>query len=125
VACGTGKTPTASFINEKLAAERTLGAVAVSPNAARWTANTKAGFDFLPPTCEINRPLSRGHAGRRLPSTCAVVHKHVQTVIVGQMVTGAGSPQQVSVARSSLPTEPLCCAARPICELRWRAVGAS
>ena len=50
MACGTGKTLTALFINEKLAAERTLVLVpSLSAQTLReWTANTKVGFDFLP-----------------------------------------------------------------------------
>ena len=52
MACGTGKTLTALFINEKLAAERTLVLVPslslLAQTLREWTANTKAGFDFLP-----------------------------------------------------------------------------
>jgi predicted helicase len=43
MACGTGKTLTALFIHEKLAAERSAGAgsvtVAVGPTLREWTAN--------------------------------------------------------------------------------------
>ena len=52
MACGTGKTLTALFINEKLAAQRTLVLVPslslLAQTLREWTANTKAGFDFLP-----------------------------------------------------------------------------
>ena len=52
MARGTGKTLTALFINEKLAAERTLVVVPslslLAQTLREWTANTKAGFDFLP-----------------------------------------------------------------------------
>ena len=52
MACGTGKTLTALFITENLAAERTLVLVpslSLSAQTLReWTANTKLGFDFLP-----------------------------------------------------------------------------
>ena len=52
MACGTGKTLTALFITEKLAAERTLVLVPslslLAQTLREWTANTKAGFDFLP-----------------------------------------------------------------------------
>ena len=52
MACGTGKTLTALFINEKLAAERTLVLVPslslLAQTLREWTANTKEGFDFLP-----------------------------------------------------------------------------
>jgi superfamily II DNA or RNA helicase len=51
MACGTGKTLTALFINEKLAAERTLVLVPslslLAQTLREWTANTKAGFDLL------------------------------------------------------------------------------
>ena len=52
MACGTGKTLTALFITEKLAADRTLVLVPslslLAQTLREWTANTKAGFDFLP-----------------------------------------------------------------------------
>ena len=52
MACGTGKTLAALFITEKLAAERTLVLVPslslLAQTLREWTANTKAGFDFLP-----------------------------------------------------------------------------
>ena len=52
MACGTGKTLTALFITEKLAAERTLVLVPslslLAQTLREWTANTKAGFDFIP-----------------------------------------------------------------------------
>ena len=52
MACGTGKTLTALFINEKLAAQRTLVLVPslslLAQTLREWTANTEAGFDFLP-----------------------------------------------------------------------------
>jgi predicted helicase len=52
MACGTGKTLTALFINDKLAAERTLVLVPslslLAQTLREWTANSKAGFDFLP-----------------------------------------------------------------------------
>ena len=52
MACGTGKTLAALFINEKLAAERTLVLVPslslLAQTLREWTANTTAGFDFLP-----------------------------------------------------------------------------
>jgi predicted helicase len=52
MACGTGKTLTALFINEKLAAQRTLVLVPslslLAQTLREWTANTKVGFDFLP-----------------------------------------------------------------------------
>ena len=52
MASGTGKTLTALFIREKLAAERTLVLVPSLSLLAQtlrvWTANTKVGFDFLP-----------------------------------------------------------------------------
>jgi predicted helicase len=52
MACGTGKTLTALFISEKLAAERTLVLVPslslLAQTLREWTANTKVGFDFLP-----------------------------------------------------------------------------
>ena len=52
MACGTGKTLAALFITEKLAAERTLVLVPslslLAQTLREWTANTTAGFDFLP-----------------------------------------------------------------------------
>ena len=52
MACGTGKTLTALFINEKLAAERTLVLVPslslLAQTLREWTANTTVEFDFLP-----------------------------------------------------------------------------
>ena len=52
MACGTGKTLAALFINEKLAAQRTLVLVPslslLAQTLHEWTANTKVGFDFLP-----------------------------------------------------------------------------
>ena len=52
MACGTGKTLTALFITERLAAERTLVLVPslslLAQTLREWTANTKAEFDFLP-----------------------------------------------------------------------------
>lgn len=52
MACGTGKTLTALFITENLAAERTLVLVPslslLAQTLREWTANTKLGFDFLP-----------------------------------------------------------------------------
>ncbi len=52
MASGTGKTLTALFIREKLAAERTLVLVPSRSLLAQtprvWTANAKVGFDFLP-----------------------------------------------------------------------------
>jgi predicted helicase len=52
MACGTGKTLTSLFINEKLAAERTLVLVPslslLAQTLREWTANSKEGFDFLP-----------------------------------------------------------------------------
>lgn len=52
MACGTGETLTALFINEKLAAERTLVLVPslslLAQTLREWTANSKIGFDFLP-----------------------------------------------------------------------------
>ena len=52
MASGTGKTLTALFIREKLAADRTLVLVPSLSLLAQtlrvWTANSKAGFDFLP-----------------------------------------------------------------------------
>jgi len=52
MACGTGKTLAALFINEKLAAERTLVLVPslslLAQTLREWTANAKVGFDFLP-----------------------------------------------------------------------------
>ena len=52
MACGTGKTLTALFINEKLAAQRTLVLVPslslLAQTLREWTANTEAEFDFLP-----------------------------------------------------------------------------
>ena len=52
MACGTGKTLAALYINEKLAAERTLVLVPslslLAQTLREWTANTKMGFDFLP-----------------------------------------------------------------------------
>ena len=52
MACGTGKTLAALFINEKLAADRTLVLVPslslLAQTLREWTANTTAGFDFLP-----------------------------------------------------------------------------
>ena len=52
MACGTGKTLAALFINEKLAAERTLVLVPslslLGQTLREWTANTTLGFDFLP-----------------------------------------------------------------------------
>ena len=52
MACGTGKTLAALFIHEKLAAERTLVLVPslslLAQTLREWTANSKAGFDFLP-----------------------------------------------------------------------------
>jgi superfamily II DNA or RNA helicase len=52
MACGTGKTLTALFINEKLAAERTLVLVPslslLAQTLREWTAHTTQAFDFLP-----------------------------------------------------------------------------
>ena len=52
MACGTGKTLTALFINEKLAAQRTLvlgpSLSLLAQTLREWTANAKVGFDFLP-----------------------------------------------------------------------------
>ena len=52
MACGTGKTLTALFITEKLAAQRTLVLVPslslLAQTLREWTANTKVGFDYLP-----------------------------------------------------------------------------
>jgi superfamily II DNA or RNA helicase len=52
MASGTGKTLTALFIREKLAAERTLVLVPslslVAQTLRVWTANAGVGFDFLP-----------------------------------------------------------------------------
>jgi len=52
MASGTGKTLTALFIHEKLAAQRTLVLVPSLSLLAQtlhvWTANAKVGFDFLP-----------------------------------------------------------------------------
>jgi predicted helicase len=52
MACGTGKTLTALFINEKLAAQRTLVLVPslslLGQTLREWTANRTVGFDFLP-----------------------------------------------------------------------------
>jgi superfamily II DNA or RNA helicase len=52
MACGTGKTLAALFITEKLAADRTLVLVPslslLAQTLREWTANTTAGFDFLP-----------------------------------------------------------------------------
>jgi predicted helicase len=52
MACGTGKTLTALFIREKLAAERTLVLVPslslLAQTLREWTANATAEFDFLP-----------------------------------------------------------------------------
>jgi superfamily II DNA or RNA helicase len=52
MACGTGKTLTALFIHEKVAAERTLVLVPslslLAQTLREWTANTTTGFDFLP-----------------------------------------------------------------------------
>ena len=52
MACGTGKTLTALFIREKLAAQRTL-VLMPSPQLMKqtigeWTRNKKMDFDFLP-----------------------------------------------------------------------------
>ena len=52
MACGTGKTLAALFINERLAAQRTLVLVPslslLAQTLREWTANTTTGFDFLP-----------------------------------------------------------------------------
>jgi superfamily II DNA or RNA helicase len=52
MACGTGKTLAALFINQKLAAQRTLVLVPslslLAQTLREWTANTEAEFDFLP-----------------------------------------------------------------------------
>lgn len=52
MACGTGKTLTALFINEKLAAERTLVLLPslslLAQTLREWTAHTTQAFDFLP-----------------------------------------------------------------------------
>lgn len=52
MACGTGKTLTALFINEKLAADRTLVLLPslslLAQTLREWTANSKVEFDFLP-----------------------------------------------------------------------------
>jgi superfamily II DNA or RNA helicase len=52
MACGTGKTLTALFINEKLAAERTLVLVPslslLAQTLREWTANSTVSFDPLP-----------------------------------------------------------------------------
>jgi predicted helicase len=52
MACGTGKTLTALFINEELAAERTLVLVPslslLAQTLREWTANATVTFDFLP-----------------------------------------------------------------------------
>lgn len=52
MACGTGKTLTALFIKEELAAERTLVLVPslalLAQTLREWTANSTSPFDFLP-----------------------------------------------------------------------------
>jgi predicted helicase len=52
MACGTGKTLTALFIREKLAAERTLVLMPslqlMKQTIGEWTRNKKVEFDFLP-----------------------------------------------------------------------------
>ena len=52
MACGTGKTLTALFIREKLAAERTLVLMSslqlMKQTIGEWTRNKKVDFDFLP-----------------------------------------------------------------------------
>ncbi|WP_370185145.1 Helicase associated domain protein [Rhodococcus wratislaviensis] len=52
MACGTGKTLTALFINEELAAERTLVLLPslslLAQTLREWTSHTAQAFDFLP-----------------------------------------------------------------------------
>ncbi|MGW0327774.1 Helicase associated domain protein [Nocardia sp. NPDC003183] len=52
MACGTGKTLTALFVSEELAADRTLVLVPslalLAQTLREWTANSTLGFDFLP-----------------------------------------------------------------------------
>jgi superfamily II DNA or RNA helicase len=52
MACGTGKTLTALFVTEELAAERTLVLVPslslLAQTLREWTANGREAFDFLP-----------------------------------------------------------------------------
>ena len=52
MACGTGKTLTALFVKEKLAADRTLvlapSLSLLSQTLREWTANATAAFEYLP-----------------------------------------------------------------------------
>lgn len=52
MACGTGKTLTSLFVNEEVAAERTLVLLPslslLSQTLSEWTANSAVEFDFLP-----------------------------------------------------------------------------
>jgi predicted helicase len=68
MACGTGKTLTALFIAERLAAQRTLVLVPslslLAQTMQEWTANSSSDFDFLPvcsdeTVSEIDAPIGR------------------------------------------------------------------
>ena len=66
MACGTGKTLAALFINEKLAAERTLVLVPslslLAQTLREWTANTKIGIRL--PSGVFRRDRRRTRCGR-------------------------------------------------------------
>ena len=57
MACGTGKTLTALFIREKLAAERTLVLMPslqlIKQTIGEWRRNKKLDFDFLPVCSDV------------------------------------------------------------------------
>jgi hypothetical protein len=90
MACRTGKTLTALFINEELAAESTLVLVPLLSLSAQtlreWTANTTVGFDFLP-VC----------SDETVAEPDAVVAKH-SSLVVRSAVRGPIRPQSGAIA---------------------------